>query len=90
MGSQYHGYQTQNNSALTIQRVLQTALEDFYGEKLSITGCSRTDAGVHAKQFFCTVEGELKKSVPPEKIPFADYEAFTARIGNAPNTHAEA
>ena len=26
----------------------------------------------------------------PEKIPFADYEAFTARIGNAPNTHAEA
>lgn len=71
MGSRYHGYQTQNNSALTIQRVLQSALEDFYGETLLITGCSRTDAGVHAKQFFCTIEGELKKSIPPEKLPFA-------------------
>ena len=71
MGSRYHGYQTQNNEALTIQKVLQTTLENFYGEKLLLTGCSRTDAGVHAKQFFCTMEGELKKSVPPEKIPFA-------------------
>ena len=26
----------------------------------------------------------------PEKIPFADYEAFVTRIGNAPNAHAEA
>ena len=26
----------------------------------------------------------------PDKIPFADYEAFTSRIGNAPNAHAEA
>ena len=71
MGSRYHGYQTQNNEALTIQKVLQTTLENFYGEKLLLTGCSRTDAGVHAKQFFCTMEGEFKKSVPPEKIPFA-------------------
>lgn len=71
MGSRYHGYQTQNNEALTVQRVLQTALEGFYGEKLLLTGCSRTDAGVHAKQFFCTVEGTFPNSLPPEKIPFA-------------------
>ncbi len=71
MGSRYHGYQTQNNEALTIQRVLQNALEGFYGAPLKITGCSRTDAGVHAKQFFCTMEGELTSTLPPEKIPFA-------------------
>lgn len=71
MGSRYHGYQTQNNEALTVQRVLQSALEGFYREKLLLTGCSRTDAGVHAKQFFCTVEGELHLSLPPEKIPLA-------------------
>lgn len=71
MGSRYHGYQTQNNEALTIQRVLQNALESFYGEPLKITGCSRTDAGVHAKQFYCTMEGELRSTLPPEKIPLA-------------------
>ena len=74
MGSQYHGYQTQNNEALTVQRVLQNALEGFYGQKLKITGCSRTDAGVHAKQFFCTMEaaeGDLCSTLPPDKIPLA-------------------
>jgi tRNA pseudouridine38-40 synthase len=74
MGSRYHGYQTQNNEALTIQRVLQGALETFYNQPLKITGCSRTDAGVHAKQFFCTMEaaeGELRSTLPAEKIPLA-------------------
>ncbi|MGM9648092.1 MAG: tRNA pseudouridine(38-40) synthase TruA [Eubacteriales bacterium] len=71
MGSHYHGYQTQNNEALTVQRVLQNALEDFFGVPLKITGCSRTDAGVHAKQFYCTVEGEIRSTLPPEKIPLA-------------------
>ncbi len=71
MGSAYHGYQTQNNEALTIQRVLQSALEGFYQTPLKITGCSRTDAGVHAKQFFCTMEGDIRSTLPPEKIPFA-------------------
>lgn len=71
MGSRYHGYQTQNNEALTIQRVLQNALEGFFGVPLKITGCSRTDAGVHAKQFFCTMEGEIRSTLPPEKIPLA-------------------
>ena len=71
MGSRYHGYQTQNNEALTIQRVLQNALEGFFGTPLKITGCSRTDAGVHAKQLFCTMEGEIRSSLPPEKLPLA-------------------
>lgn len=71
MGSRYHGYQTQNNEALTIQRVLQNALEVFFGVPLKITGCSRTDAGVHAKQFYCTMEGEIRSTLPPEKIPLA-------------------
>ena len=71
MGSRYHGYQTQNNEALTIQRVLQNALEEFFGVSLKITGCSRTDAGVHAKQFYCTMEGEIHSTLPPEKIPLA-------------------
>ncbi|MBQ7325762.1 MAG: tRNA pseudouridine(38-40) synthase TruA, partial [Clostridia bacterium] len=72
MGSRYHGYQTQNNEALTIQRVLKGALEGVYGQKLKLTGWSRTDAGVHATHFFCTMEaaeGELRSTLPPEKIP---------------------
>ncbi len=71
MGTRYHGYQTQNNEALTVQRVLQNALESFYETPLKVTGCSRTDAGVHAKQFYCTVEGDIRSTLPPAKIPFA-------------------
>ena len=39
------------------------------GEKISINGCSRTDAGVHANMFCCNVRTECK--VPTEKIPDA-------------------
>lgn len=49
-GTNYAGWQRQNN-ALTIQQVLEEALEKLTGEKISTIGCSRTDAGVHAKGY---------------------------------------
>ena len=70
LGSAYHGYQVQDN-AVTVQGTLQKALEDFYGVPLMLTGCSRTDAGVHARHFCLTVEGELYENMPPERLPFA-------------------
>lgn len=70
MGTRYHGYQTQDR-AVTVQSTLQGVLEGFYKVPLKVTGCSRTDAGVHAKQFFCTIEGELYESLPPERLPLA-------------------
>lgn len=51
-GTGYHGWQMQEN-AVTVQQRLTEATERILGEKISINGCSRTDAGVHANMFCC-------------------------------------
>lgn len=56
-GTAYHGWQIQPNG-ITVQGVLQDAIEKMTGERLSLTGCSRTDAGVHAKAFYCHLDCE--------------------------------
>ena len=70
VGTRYHGFQVQNN-APSVQKTLQNALEAFFGKKLLLSGCSRTDSGVHAKQFFCTAEGDIAETFPIEKLPIA-------------------
>ncbi len=50
-GAAYHGFQRQNN-AVSVQQTLEEAIERITAEKTVIYGCSRTDAGVHARQFF--------------------------------------
>ena len=54
-GTQYHGWQVQPN-AITIQEVLNTSLEKLLGVKTDVVGASRTDAGVHAKEFCCHLD----------------------------------
>lgn len=50
-GAAYHGFQRQSN-ALTIQQVIEDRLRKLLKAPAAINGCSRTDTGVHAKQFF--------------------------------------
>ena len=45
-GTHYSGWQIQPN-APTIEKELDTAIYALTGEKLHVTGASRTDAGVH-------------------------------------------
>ena len=47
-GERYGGWQRQDN-ALTVQQVLEEALEKQLGAAVRVTGASRTDAGVHAR-----------------------------------------
>ena len=54
-GTAYHGWQVQQN-AVTVQQVLQDAIERITGVRSGVTGCSRTDAGVHARMFCCAVD----------------------------------
>lgn len=54
-GSAYHGFQRQNN-AVSIQQTVEDALTKLLGAPTAINGCSRTDAGVHAKEFFFNVK----------------------------------
>ncbi len=54
-GTNYCGWQVQKN-ADSVQGTLCRAAEEIFGEGVKITGCSRTDSGVHAKEYFCTLE----------------------------------
>lgn len=60
-GTNYHGFQIQSN-ALTVQEVLQKSVSAVLNEKVSVTGCSRTDTGVHANQFCFNVHTESQIS----------------------------
>jgi tRNA pseudouridine38-40 synthase len=51
-GTAYHGWQVQKNAELTIQQVLNAMLSKLLNEPIYTTGCGRTDAGVHALDFF--------------------------------------
>ncbi len=76
-GTDFHGWQVQNN-AITIQQVLCEKLGEMFKNRINVTGCSRTDAGVHATEFYChfdspttiSEEGILKglNSVLPQEI----------------------
>ena len=68
-GSCYHGWQIQKN-AITVQEVFQNAVEKVFGKRLDVTGCSRTDSGVHANEFCITIENE-GGTVPADKLPVA-------------------
>lgn len=50
LGTNYHGWQVQNN-ARTIQPSVQDALEKVIGFRPNVSGCSRTDSGVHAYEY---------------------------------------
>ncbi len=91
-GTHYHGWQVQKN-ALSVQEVLQNALEDLFGKRPDVKGCSRTDSGVHANMYCVSFRapfypGEyhllsaLNHRLPPDIKAYACQEtdeAFHAR-----------
>lgn len=64
-GGNYHGWQIQEN-ALTVQEVFQAALAKVTGGGEDIKACSRTDTGVHARQF--AVSLDTGSRIPPERL----------------------
>lgn len=72
-GTGYHGYQLQNDKP-TIALVLNNSAKEAFGFECDVTGCSRTDSGVHALGFKVTIEPRDKSNeitVPVDKIPIA-------------------
>ncbi len=65
-GGSFHGYQIQPNSH-SVQAELEEKLSLLLGLKIEITGSSRTDTGVHARQQFAHVD------LPDGVIPVADF-----------------
>jgi tRNA pseudouridine38-40 synthase len=56
-GTNFHGWQRQPN-AITVQETLETALTTILREQITLTGCGRTDTGVHAKKYFAHFDCE--------------------------------
>lgn len=66
-GTAYAGWQRQANG-LAVQQVLEEALSAACGHTVTVTGSSRTDAGVHALDQ--KVHFDTDSTIPPEKYPF--------------------
>ena len=67
-GTNYVGWQRQKNG-LSVQQVLEEALEKLLGGPVRVTGASRTDAGVHALGQRAHLDSAT--GIPAEKLPFA-------------------
>ena len=67
-GTRYHGWQIQEN-AVTVQQVFQEALYKITGRQEDIKACSRTDTGVHAREFCVSVKTE--SPIAPERLQAA-------------------
>ena len=75
VGTAYNGYQVQPNGIPTVQRALNVATHELFGYDCDVMGCSRTDAGVHARVFCAAVskkgQTDLPTTVAVENMPRA-------------------
>ncbi|MEM7103178.1 MAG: tRNA pseudouridine(38-40) synthase TruA [Bacteroidota bacterium] len=51
LGTNYHGWQRQPNG-ISVQQVIEEGLSTILRADIPITGCGRTDTGVHSSQYF--------------------------------------
>ncbi len=69
-GKNYSGWQRQEN-AISVQEILEENLSKIFASAIEITGCGRTDAGVHAYEYFAHFD--IEKNIP---------ESFLYRINS--------
>ena len=69
LGTNFHGFQVQPGLR-TVQGELCNSLSMAFGVDCAVTGCSRTDAGVHANEFCITIEND-GGTIPADKLPVA-------------------
>ena len=74
LGTHFCGYQVQKDKR-TVQCELNRAAKELFGYDCDVTGCSRTDSGVHANMFCVTVtkkgENFLETDIDVAKLPRA-------------------
>lgn len=68
LGTDYHGWQTQKNLP-TVQETMEKAIEMVVGHGVHVTGCGRTDAGVHAKCYAANFR--TASAIPADRLPYA-------------------
>lgn len=67
-GTAYHGWQVQKTEA-TVAETLERALATVCCHPVKITGCGRTDAGVHAEHYIANFR--TSSTIPADRIPLA-------------------
>lgn len=70
LGTNYCGFQVQPNGN-TVQAELQKAATRLFCTACGITGCSRTDSGVHALEYAAVLEEHGTSEIPEESVPRA-------------------
>lgn len=72
-GTNYFGWQVQKDR-VTVQGTLEEAIASLTKEKIKLIGCSRTDTGVHAKEYVANFF--TSSTVPSDKFR----EALNSRL----------
>ncbi|MBE6985438.1 MAG: tRNA pseudouridine(38-40) synthase TruA [Ruminococcaceae bacterium] len=67
-GTAYHGWQVQKN-ACTVAQTLEEAMAKVVAHRVHITGCGRTDAGVHARVYVANFRTDSR--IPVDRLPYA-------------------
>ncbi len=77
-GSAYHGWQVQKGGDITVAETLEKALSTICEHRVKVTGCGRTDAGVHALRYCCNFKTDCH--IPIERFPLAVNSRLPADI----------
>ena len=67
-GTRYHGWQVQKTEK-TVAGTLERALSKLCRHPVKVTGCGRTDAGVHAERYCANFFTD--SSIPADRLPLA-------------------
>jgi len=67
-GARYHGWQVQK-SDVTVAGTIESVLSRLCKHPVKVSGCGRTDAGVHALRYCFNFRTSC--GIPPERLPLA-------------------
>lgn len=67
-GTAYHGWQVQKRD-VTIGQTMEEAAAAIVGHPVHMTGCGRTDAGVHARNYVANFR--TSSNIPADRLPYA-------------------
>ena len=68
LGTDYHGWQVQKNLP-TVAETVEKAAAMIVGHPVHVTGCGRTDAGVHARCYVANFR--TTSTIPVDRLPYA-------------------
>ncbi len=69
-GTSYHGWQVQPGS-ITVQETVENSLSVLLQQKTAVTGCGRTDTGVHARYFIAHFDSDTDLEGQSDRLVFS-------------------